>query len=122
MKTPAIVAVTLFAVSTQPFQSVQAQSTSGPSPDAEVFEFRWNAPSSDSAAGQQAQLLNLKDEARAHCKNMADRSIAGYTSRRGFVTACMHVIEREVTAQLRLAERSLSKEKGARLARRPSSK
>jgi len=116
MRKSAIIAVTLLAISPLPFQSsVQAQSAIRPSADGEAFEFRWDTFSSKP---YEYQIQRLRDEASVHCRTMADRSISGYQSRRGFVAACNRIIERKAKTQL--AVRSPAIEKGAQLARRPS--
>ncbi len=118
MRIPSIIAATILVLSPLQFHSVaQAQSAGEPSADEEAFEFRWDTLSNKP---YEDQIQRLRNEATDHCSKMANRSIAGYPSRRGFVGACARMIEHKAMAQL--AERSSAKEKGARLARRPPSK
>ncbi|MEM8725804.1 MAG: hypothetical protein AAGE86_09825 [Pseudomonadota bacterium] len=117
MRIPTIIAATMLAVSPVSFlAAAQSEPASGATADAEAFEFRWKTFASIS---NEAQAQRLRDKAAAHCSDMADRGIEGYSSRRAFVGACARMIERETMAQL--AERSRAKKKGARFARRPSS-
>ncbi len=117
MRIPAIIAAAMLTVSPLSFQAAaRAQPASVLSADAEAFEFRLNTFAGTS---KEHQVQRLKEGAAAHCSNMADRGIQGYSSRRAFVNACARMIEREFMAEVKA--RARAKEKGARFARRPSS-